>query len=135
MTITINGQDFVGKNVSIINGRILIDGKPYNNARSSFWDFLFNRSARSGIVEINVTGSLVNLTTDANVNCQNVTGSVSAGGSIVSVDVGGNITAGGSVNCRDVAGNVEAGGSVSCGTILPSWSCSSKGNSNKYRRF
>lgn len=99
-TITIDGRSFPGaRSVSIINGRVTIDGVPQDGTLS-------------GVVEIRVEGVLGELKTDASVSCGQVTGSVSAGGSVRCEGVGGGVNAGGSVNCGDVRGMVVAGGSV-----------------------
>jgi len=99
-TVTIDGRSFSGRSVSIINGRVIIDG-------------VAQGGTLSGVVEIKITeGVLAELKTDASVSCGSVTGNVSAGGSVNCDRVGGSVTAGGSVNCDDVGGSVSAGGSV-----------------------
>lgn len=99
-TISIDGQIFSGNSVSVINGRVIIDGVSQDGALS-------------GVVEIKVTeGVLGSLTTDASVSCDQVTGNISAGGSVHCGWVGGSVSAGGSVNCDAVGGFVSAGGSV-----------------------
>ena len=99
-TINIAGRSFVGQSVSIINGRVTIDG-------------VVQDGSLSGVVEIKVTeGVLGQLCCDASVSCGQVAGSVSAGGSVNCDAIGGNVIAGGSVNCNDVRGLVVAGGSV-----------------------
>ena len=100
--IWIDGKVFRGSSVSIINGVVTIDG-----ARQD--------GAVSGVVEIRVTGTLHELVTDASVTCQNVTGTVQAGGSVECGDVGGTVQAGGSVECKNVRGSIMAGGSVQHG--------------------
>lgn len=100
-TVVIDGRSFSGRSVSIINGRVTIDGVAQDGTLS-------------GVVEIKVTeGVLGELRTDASVSCGAVTGNVDAGGSVNCNRVGGNVHAGGSVNCDDIAGSVMAGGSVS----------------------
>lgn len=100
-TVVIDGRSFSGRSVSIINGRVTIDGVAQDGTLS-------------GVVEIKVTeGVLGELRTDASVSCGSVTGNVDAGGSVNCNRVGGNVHAGGSVNCDDIAGSVMAGGSVS----------------------
>lgn len=104
-TISVNGRTFSnlsGNNIEIRNGVVKIDGVVQENIDAK------------GVMEIRVVGTLTNLTTDASVNCNAVTGNVSAGGSVNCDDIGGNVSAGGSVNCDDVGGNVVAGGSVRC---------------------
>ena len=97
----IDGREFSGNNVSIINGQVIIDG-------------VVQDDTLSGKVRIEVVGRLNHLTTDATVTCQTVEGDIKAGGSVNCSDVGGSITANGSVNCDSVRGSVSAGGSVNC---------------------
>lgn len=105
-SITINGRSFSGNNVSIVGGRIIIDGVEQTG------------DPLSGRVDlIVVTGSIGHLTTDASVECEAVTGNVTAGGSITCTNVGGNVDAGGSVQAGPITGSVDAGGSVRCGPV------------------
>lgn len=99
--IVINGKSYTGRNVAIINGKVLIDGKPQDEGLS-------------GVVEIKVEGDLATLECDAPVTVNGNVGSLSAGGSVQCDNVGGNVNAGGSINCGDIGGMVNAGGSVSC---------------------
>ena len=62
-------------------------------------------------------GDAVDIECCFNLNCEDVEGDVTAGGSVNCGDVEGNVEAGGSVNCGDVEGSVEAGGSVNCGDV------------------
>jgi len=102
-TININGQVYRGQNVSIINGVVTVDGVRQDDKVS-------------GVVEVRVLeGSLVDLTTDASVQCGLVTGNISAGGSVNCGDVRGSVNAGGSVRAGDITGSVNAGGSVRYG--------------------
>lgn len=101
MSINISGRSFSGKNVSIINGVVTVDGVRQD------------MKLDNGPTEIRILeGALVNLTTDASVNCNEVKGNVQAGGSVQCDNVGGSVNAGGSVQCDDVGGSVNAGGSV-----------------------
>jgi len=120
---TINGKSFTSMSgsVSVINGRVFIDGKEVSGEEGQV----------SGVVEIRVLeGQIQNLRSDASITVEgdvqgnvdagvsasvggSVGGQVEAGGSAkVGGSVGGSVAAGGSVNCGDVAGNVDAGGSV-----------------------
>jgi hypothetical protein len=99
--ITINGKSYAGRNVAIINGRVLIDGKPQDEGLS-------------GVVEIKVDGDLATLECDAPVTVRGNVGKLSAGGSVQCDNVSGNVNAGGSIHCGDVNGIVNAGGSVHC---------------------
>lgn len=101
--VTINGVQFEGNNVTIINGKITIDGV----------SGVVGSSALCGVVEIRITeGTIGSLTTDASVTCGLVSGDVSAGGSVKCDSVGGSVNAGGSVRCEKVGGSINAGGSV-----------------------
>ncbi len=91
-----------GANVSVINGRVLVDGK----------DVSGQLDLSESILKIDVTGTQINLTTDASVSCGNIEGDVSAGGSINCKSVQGDVRAGGSINCGAIEGNVRAGGSI-----------------------
>jgi len=94
---SIDGKDFVGRNITIRNGRVTIDGVTVEGTVN-------------GVVEIRVTeGKIDNLTTDAEVNCGDVTGNVKAGMSVTCGNVGGTVDAGMSVTCQDVHGNIDAG--------------------------
>ena len=101
--INIDGRDFVGRSISIINGKVKVDGVEQDGSLH-------------GVVEIRILeGKLEQLTTDASVNCGDVLGSVEAGGSVNCGNVGSSVDAGGSVNCGKVSGSVDAGGSVRMG--------------------
>lgn len=99
--ITINGKTYQGNSVTVINGRVIIDGKEVKDG-----------SVPKNVLLIQVEGELGELTTDASVNCGEVRGNIEAGGSVNCDTVGGDISAGGSVNCDTVHGNINAGGSV-----------------------
>lgn len=103
-TINIDGRTFSGNNVTIRNGRVIIDGKE-------------QEGAVNGVVEVRVTeGILDKLETDASVTCGDVRGTVQAGGSVTCNNVGGTIQAGGSVTAKGRAGGtIMAGGSVRVG--------------------
>lgn len=105
----INGRIYSGNNITMVDGRVIVDGKDVTNE----FDYPLPK-----VVEIKViTGTIENLITDASVTCGDITGNVEAGGSVTSQNVGGDIDAGGSVNCKDVQGSVDAGGSISCGKV------------------
>lgn len=102
-TIQINGRTYTGNNVSIINGRVMVDGVSQDEGLT-------------GVVEVRILeGVLQDLTTDASVTCGQVLGSVKASGSVNCGAVGGTVVAGGSVNCDTVGGSINAGGSVNHG--------------------
>ena len=55
-----------------------------------------------------------NVTAGGSVTCDDVYGSVQADGDVTCDEVYGSVTASGSVTCDDVNGNVQAGGNVTC---------------------
>lgn len=117
--ISISGRDFQGKDISIINDRIYIDGVDVTDGPDG---------VVKGIVEIKVTGDVSIVKSDravtingnvggnaesgGSMQCGNVTGSAESSGSMKAGSVGGDAKSGGSMQCGTVAGNVKAGGSV-----------------------
>lgn len=101
-TIVINGRVYKGGNLSVIDGKVFIDGKeqPEENAK---------------IFEIKIVGNVEHLEVGrGNVSIEgNVTGGIKCGGSVdVTGKVEGNVDCGGSAEIGgDVIGNVDAGGS------------------------
>lgn len=97
-TIKITGQ-----NVSIINGKIFVNGVEYV-------------PKQKGITELELEGEIGNLDIDCSISVKgNITGTIDAGGSVNVVgDVNGDIDSGGSVNISgNHKGDIDAGGSVS----------------------
>jgi len=91
-TIIINGKRFVGNNITIRNGKVVIDGKAQDGEMK-------------GVVEVRVIeGVLGRVECDASVTCGEVWGNVAAGASVTGENVGGSIQAGGSVTAGDRAG-------------------------------
>lgn len=104
-TITINGKTYVGQNISVVNGKVLIDGKSQDDTLS-------------GVVRIEVTGDLASLQCDAPVVVTgNVKGNINCDGPCTCGDVEGDVDADGPVTCGDVKGNVEADGPCTCGKV------------------
>ena len=68
-------------------------------------------------VQIDWNGPVQNLQCDCGVNCDQVQGNVSAGGSVNCDEVQGSISAGGSVTCDVVRGDIRAGGNVTCDDV------------------
>jgi cytoskeletal protein CcmA (bactofilin family) len=99
--ININGKTYYGRNVTITNNKVIVDGVVQEDVTSAK-TISINGEKFRGNLEIH--GS-VNVFGD-------VEGSVQAGGSVTCDDVKGNVMAGGSVDCDDVGGNISAGGSV-----------------------
>ena len=80
-------------------------------------------------------GEALNVFSYFDVNCENVSGNVEAGGDVKCGSVGGNVSAGddvdcgavgaavscgGDVSCDDVGGDIRAGGDIDCGTVIGS---------------
>lgn len=121
-TMTINGRTFTGNTMTMMNGRIIVDGKDVTDDTGV---------DTKSILEVKITGDVGRVMSDVAVSvhgnvtgdvqaggavsCDNVGGSVSAAGSVSADDIKGNVTAGGSVSCDDVGGSVKAGGSVNHG--------------------
>lgn len=102
-TITCNGNGtYIGNvgNMSIINGRIIVDGKEITKLESN---------SNTIIIE----GDCGNIEADGSVevrgNCKNI----DCGGSVNCKDVSGHVNCGCSVNCGNVDGDVSCGGSLS----------------------
>lgn len=107
-TVNANGQTFRvrGSSISIINNKIIIDGKPLEET-------LTGRN-----ITVIVEGDCREVDTVGDVEIHGNCGSVDCGGSChVSGDVEGSIDTGGSVTCGNVTGNIDAGGSVTCGDV------------------
>lgn len=102
--ITVNGHRIQcsGRNISIQNGKITVDG------RSLECDM-------TGDIHVVVNGDINQLTCSGSVEVNGNCGSVDCAGSCtVSGDVNGSIDATGSVTCGTVYGNIDAAGSVRC---------------------
>lgn len=105
-TIMINGKSYTGKNVSIINGKVTIDGVKQDG------------DALMGIVKVEITGDPASIDTDAPVVVNgNVRGNVIADGPVTCGNVNGDVDADGPCTCHDVKGNVTADGPVTCGPV------------------
>jgi hypothetical protein len=91
-TIIINGKRFEGNDVTIRDGKVVIDGKPQDGELH-------------GDVELQVVeGVFGSAECVASVTCGEVWGNVAAGASVTGENVGGSIQAGGSVTAGDRAG-------------------------------
>ncbi len=66
-------------------------------------------------LEFKYEGEALNVECHSNLNCGDISGNASAGGSINCKDIGRNASCGGSISCSDIAGNVSAGGSITQG--------------------
>ena len=68
----------------------------------------------AGSVHFCYEGPALNIHSELTVNCDDVMGNVTAGGSISCDDVYGDVVAQGSVSCDDVKGGIRAAGNVTC---------------------
>ena len=68
----------------------------------------------AGSVHFCYEGPAMNIHSELTVNCDDVMGNVTAGGSISCDDVYGDVVAQGSVSCDDVKGGIRAAGNVTC---------------------
>lgn len=68
-------------------------------------------------IEFCYEGPALNVHSECSVNCDDVAGSVTAGGDVNCDSVGGDVQAGGDANCDDVHGNVTAVGDVNCDCV------------------
>lgn len=115
--VTINGRTVnlpSGKNVSIINNVIYINGKRWEDPENGEF---------KQTVKIVVSGDLLSLDTDGEAEVQgNVMGDVDAGnGASIGGDVRGSVKAGNSLTVRgSVGGDARAGNSIHCGNIAGS---------------
>tara|TARA_Y100001973_G_C5069712_1_gene266917 strand:- start:156 stop:530 length:375 start_codon:yes stop_codon:yes gene_type:complete len=87
--ITIGDKTYEGNTLDIVGGSIYVNGKKVDELEST-------------TLTVRVVGTLGDLNTDLNVNCD---------------AVAGNVNAHGNVNCGSVDGDVSAGNNVVCGRI------------------
>lgn len=96
--VVVNGREFHGNNITIINGRVTVDGAIQNGDLS-------------GPINVTVHGDVQSLENHSgNVTAQNV-GEISTGsGNVRCGNVGGSIRTGsGDVECGTVNGNIRTG--------------------------
>lgn len=107
--IQINGKTYRGNSVTIINGKVIVDGVVQGSEDLS----------KEQVINIDATGFRGHLSVDGNVNVNgNIDGQIKAQGSVSCNNVYGDVNAGGSVNCDDIKGDVVAGGSINCDDII-----------------
>lgn len=98
--IEINGRKFTGSNVSIVGGKIIVDGKEVEGLEGE------------KEITVNVEGNLVNLRTDHGVvnvkgsaeSIQSVNGNINVGGCVY----GDVKTVNGNIDCKAVKGSVSS---------------------------
>lgn len=106
--IIINNSSFTGRNVTIINNKIIIDGKDV--------------TPDSKEINISITGNVDNLEVDyaSKIEVQgNVDSLRSGSGNVICKGVIGNVQTGsGDVDCENVQGNIQTGsGGVNANSI------------------
>lgn len=75
------------------------------------------RSDACGEMTFQYEGPALNIDCALNLRCGDVSGNVTAGGSVECDDVYGSVQAGGNVTCDEVYGSVNAGGNVTCDNV------------------
>lgn len=103
--VTVNGKTIrvSGNNITVINDKIIVDGK------------VLNESMDSKNITVIVEGDCNKLDAAGAVTVQGNCGSVDCSGSCtIHGNVTGNVDASGSVTCGDVGGDIDASGSVRC---------------------
>jgi len=120
--IEINGQTFVGKMITYLNGQVIVDGKVQGEVEEEKEKVTIQVLANVERIEsdeaINIVGNVTgNVYAKRNVNCKNIEGDVTAGGNVNADDINGRTQAGGNVNCDDITGNAQAGGTINCDDI------------------
>ena len=103
----INAPD--GSSVAVVNNSVYIDGMLVVDH-----DLVGKTEV---IIKLVIEGKLDNLTTDANVECNDVGGNLKADGNVTANNVAGGVKAIGNVNCQDVTGDVRAEGNINCGKV------------------
>lgn len=103
--VIINGQVFEtsGKNITINNGTIIIDGTVI-------------QEGLTGSINVAIYGDVEKINCGGSVSVEgNVLGDIDCGGSAnIRGDVKGSVDCGGSCTCGNVGGDIDAGGSVRC---------------------
>lgn len=103
-TVLINGVEVQGNNITIMNGKVIVDGV---NQVIEVKDKV--------LVEVKEGSRLENLVVYGDLNCTEVEGDVECMGTVKCADVLGNVDSNGSVTCETVHGNIDANGSVKIG--------------------
>lgn len=112
-SITINGKNYVGNNITIRNNEVFIDGKSVDkNSDSPVIKIEGVINNLDCDMNVDVKGEVKSANIKGNLNCDDILGDVQCGGNINCDDVEGNIHAGGNVRCDDVSGNINAGGNI-----------------------
>lgn len=126
--ITINGKTYhtTGKNVTVANRDIIIDGKKFEPDDDEEYDNNtqgFHLSIESDtVVEIKTTEPITAQDIKGNVTCGalhagDIEGDVFSTGPVNCGDIDGSVSCEGPINCGDIDGNLKAKGPVNCGDI------------------
>jgi Iap family predicted aminopeptidase len=100
--IVIDGVSYIGDKILVRNNVLYIDSQVIS----------LNQNTPTIDIRI-VEGVVADVSSDGNIECQNVYGNVDAGGNVTCKYVSGNVDAGGNVVVEEVRGDIDAGGNVS----------------------
>lgn len=109
-SITINGQTYVGNNITMEDGKVIVDGVEQESHYKEPITLYVNCNVDKIIIEesIRVNGDIHgNVIAKNSVNCDKVVGDVSAGNAINCDDIQGNAQAN-VINCDDIHGDAKA---------------------------
>lgn len=100
-TIQIGNKTYVGTNIQIRNGEVIIDGVKQMDKEHTVLNIVLNGEIQhfSCDQRVEVKGGLIH--------------DLKCGGSVSCDDITGNVQAGGSVSCDGIGGDVSCGGSIS----------------------
>jgi hypothetical protein len=108
--VNINGRciSVQGNNISVINGKVFVDGKEYKE-----------QPEKTEQIILKIEGAVQQLNIDDSVSIEgDVTAEhIRVNGSINCRNIKGSIEAKGSINCDDIEGKVKAGGSINADSI------------------
>lgn len=128
-TLTIPQAAPAGENANDSSSAPIIDSKlPWSDDRQTLHAVLYAGHVLIGHEDVTncpeatrisfcYEGDALNVDSVFSVSCDDVAGSVNAGGDVSCDTVNGNATAGGDLSCDRVGGNAQAGGDLSCDGI------------------
>lgn len=95
---------------------VVFKGKKLIDRAEAVKEFTFRLEGEAKNVEChgNISGSI---SAGGSVNCKNIKGSVNAGGMVNCGSIGSSLKSGGMVNCGNIGGNLKANGIVNCGNV------------------
>ncbi|UUV46557.1 hypothetical protein [Bacillus phage vB_BanS-Thrax3] len=109
-SITINGQTYVGNNITMDNGKVIVDGVEQDVIHKEPIQLTVNCNVEKIFVEesISVHGDIHgDVVAKNSINCMDVIGDANAGFSINCSDIKGNAEAN-AINCSDIYGDAKA---------------------------